>query len=67
MVAKKKDHLAETVEGAVKAALKQVEEQKDMDMETKLKIIDRGLKLVAIKAKIADEDLGKGFRDEETE
>jgi hypothetical protein len=67
MAAKKKpDELGKTLEDAVNGMLKMAQDN-SLDAELRLKIIDRALKLFAIKSKIADGSLGAGFRDDEPE
>jgi hypothetical protein len=61
---KKPDELGKTLEDAVNGMLKMAQDN-SLDAELRLKIIDRALKLFAIKAKISDDSLGAGFRDEE--
>jgi len=51
------------LEKAVETLLKNIESV--VELEDKLKIIDRALKLEQVKAKFQDDEFGSGFTDDE--
>lgn len=65
-VAKKKDDLIDSIEKEVKRLLKEVmatptNGKEAPSLTDKMKVIDRALKLAAVKAKMDDEGFGSGF------
>ena len=57
-MAKKEGGLNPDLERAVSDLLKDL---KNLDLEDQLKIIDRAIKLEALKDKLADDEYGSGF------
>ena len=60
-MSKKEGGLNPDLEKAVSDLLKDL---KNLDIEDQLKIIDRAIKLEALKAKLSDDEYGSGFRTE---
>lgn len=60
-MSKKEGGLNPDLEKAVSDLLKDL---KNLEIEDQLKIIDRAIKLEALKAKLADDEYGSGFRTE---
>jgi len=58
---KKTKGLNPELEQAVSSLLKQVMEDETASLTDKTKVLDRALKLEQIKQKIADDEWGKGF------
>jgi hypothetical protein len=62
---KKKSGVSPELEQAVSTLLQQVMNDPTASLTDKSKIIDRALKLEQIKQKIADEEWGKGFYNDD--
>ena len=66
-MSKKVKGLNPELEAAVSTLLKQVMSDPQATLTDKTKVLDRALKLEQIKQKIADDEWGKGFYNEEDE
>lgn len=62
----KKNTVDPELERAVSTMLRQVMRDERIDLDSKLKVVDRAMKLEALKAKIKDDVWGSAF-DEATE
>ena len=65
MAAAKKSGISPDLEGAIKKLLKEVMSDKEATLTDKVKVLDRALKLEALKQKVSDEQWGKGFFDDD--
>lgn len=61
---KKKPKVSPTVERAVDKLLKEVMKQADATLLDKLRVLDRAIKIEAIKAKVQDDEDGEFFRNQ---
>ena len=59
----KEEALLEEIEKAIRKLLKQTMADQTATLTDKTKVMDRALKLAAIKAKMEDEEWGQGFQD----
>jgi hypothetical protein len=64
---KKGKGLDPELERAIRKLLKEVMTSTDATITDKMKVIDRALKLEAIKQKMTDDGYGSGFFNDETE
>lgn len=60
---KKKGGINPDLEDAISKLLKTVLEDKSMDLEQRLKVIDRAINLEKLKQKISDDEWGSGFSE----
>jgi hypothetical protein len=67
MTTAKKPRLDPALEKAISTMLRDVMKDKDASITDKMKVIDRALKLEAIKQKMSDDGYGSGFFNDETE
>jgi len=67
MASKKKSGVDPELERAISKLLKQVMTDSTATLNDKTKVIDRALKLEAVKQKFDDSSFGLGFEDEEEE
>jgi hypothetical protein len=67
MASKKKSGVDPELEKAISKLLKQVMTDSTATLNDKTKVIDRALKLEAVKQKFDDSSFGLGFEDEEEE
>lgn len=65
MSAPKKSGISPALEAAVGKALKEVMGSKESTLTDKMRVIDRAIKLEALKQKVQDDQWGKGFFDAE--
>ena len=63
MAGKKQQGINPDLEKAISDMLKHVMSTPQVDMEVKLKVIDRAINLEKIKQKVADDSYGTGFFD----
>ena len=61
MTAAKKRGINPALEKSINTLLKQVMDDKEASITDKMKVIDRALKLEAIKQKMTDDGYGSGF------
>lgn len=66
-MSRKQKGLNPELENAVSTLLKEVMSDPQATLTDKTKVLDRALKLEQIKQKIADDEWGKGFYNEEDE
>ena len=59
----KEEALLDEIEKAIRKLLKETMRDPQATLTDKTKVMDRALKLAAIKAKMDDEDYGSGFQD----
>jgi hypothetical protein len=64
-MSKKSAGINTDLERAVNDMLKQTINDPDIELELKLKILDRAINLEKIKLKINDDEWGSGFKDED--
>lgn len=56
--------LLDELEKATRKLLREVMKDPEASLTDKTKVMDRALKLAAIKAKLQEDDWGKGFQDD---
>jgi len=65
MVTKKKTGVDAELEKAISKLLKEIMKDEESTLDAKLKVIDRSIKLEALKAKMDDSNFGLGFMSDE--
>jgi len=67
MTAKKKAGLSPELEKAIASLLKKIMADPDATLTDKCKVVDRALKLEALKQKVQDDSYGRGFFEDDDE